>query len=156
MCKSQREGGQRCAAHTRARFNSTPMDDPNWDEVAFQYASTPEGERVIGDLAYEAQESNDWHTEGRYRSVIARGEAIREANRAAAALMSDHPVGSKINGFTVSYHFDGCGSCGARVVPAADTSNGRAPLPHASEDGSPCIWGTLVDPVTKENTTGLL
>lgn len=87
MCKSQAEGGQRCAAHTRKKFLATPATDPAYDDVAAEYASTPEGHRTLTDAAIEASLDGDFATEARLKAIIDRGESIRAANREAATLI---------------------------------------------------------------------
>ena len=84
MCKSQAEGGQRCASHTRTKYTATSTDDPNWDTVAAEYASTSEGEAHLKGEAIQAMEQGDYETAARLNTVTARGITMREANRAAA------------------------------------------------------------------------
>jgi hypothetical protein len=86
MCKSQADGGQRCAAHTRKAFENASMyAGEKWDEVAAQYASTREGQEVIQAKSTEYAEAGDLDREARCRAALTKGLNIREANADAAA-----------------------------------------------------------------------
>lgn len=93
MCKSSRQGGQRCAAHTRARYESVSFESPAWDKAASEYASTPEGEaRLRQQLEFLAR-GNNQRAIGRVSSALRNGLTIREANKAAAvAIAAANPV----------------------------------------------------------------
>lgn len=89
MCKSAAEGGQRCAAHTRARYEATTPADPQWDTVAAEYASTPEGAQALqGQIAHYQQADNP-RAVARLSSAVERGRVLRESNQAAAAAIKD-------------------------------------------------------------------
>lgn len=81
MCQSQAEGGRRCAAHTRAAFEALSQNSPGWDDAAAAYASTTEGHARITRESDEAAMAGDHVRAGRLWSALARGEAMREAQR---------------------------------------------------------------------------
>jgi hypothetical protein len=91
VCRSEADGGQRCAAHTRpayaaatAAFESAPDDPRAQDDLtaaAAAYASTPTGrERVHADASRPGTGAQHAAC---LRTAIARGEAIRAAHQAA-------------------------------------------------------------------------
>lgn len=86
MCRSAVDGGQRCAAHTRARYQALSVDDvPAYDRAAAEYASTPEGATTLTRDAQTARDRSDFEHEARLRSAITLGTAARAANRETAA-----------------------------------------------------------------------
>lgn len=87
MCKSKAEGGQRCAAHTRPRYEAALPADPDWDTVATEYASTREGHERLTQEADAAEANRDFEHEARLRAALKRGEAMREANKEAAEVI---------------------------------------------------------------------
>jgi GNAT superfamily N-acetyltransferase len=86
MCKSQAEGGQRCAAHTRGPYQRATMSDPNWDDVARNYASTPEGSTALQHAADEAARTGNVEAEARLRTALTRGRSLRDTNTTLARL----------------------------------------------------------------------
>lgn len=100
MCRSQAEGGQRCAAHAKARMDqaarraaqarasgdasarSQALDA--WEEAAVEYASTPTGHDDISARLAAAEADGNPRGAARWASVLRRGESLREANQAAA------------------------------------------------------------------------
>lgn len=62
MCKSQAEGGQRCAAHTRPRFEAANLGTPEWTKAAKEYASTREGHERLSEDAEIAELAGDEDT----------------------------------------------------------------------------------------------
>jgi hypothetical protein len=103
MCKSQSEGGQRCASNTRDKFFSTGQAliaaqaggnatetaaaQQIWEDAAAQYASTPEGQHAMTSLGWILDAEQKWDESALYLSLAARGERIAEANRTAAEAM---------------------------------------------------------------------
>lgn len=85
------EGGKRCAAHTRLRYERTPATSLDWPDVARDYASTPEGRERITLEADEAADMGDRQTEVLLRAAVMRGDTVREANRETARLASTAP-----------------------------------------------------------------
>lgn len=86
MCKSQADGGQRCAAHTRRAFDRVAMyQGDKWDEAAAQYASTREGQEVLQAKATEFAAAGHHEHEARARAALKKGLDIRDANADAAA-----------------------------------------------------------------------
>lgn len=86
MCKSQADGGQRCAAHTRKAFERYAMyQGEKWDEAAAQYASTAEGQKAIIAKAEEFAGAGHHEHEARCRAALTKGLDIRDANADAAA-----------------------------------------------------------------------
>lgn len=105
MCRSMSEGGQRCASHTREKLEakaaaveaavqafSDSAGDPTalraaqdgWEQAAAEYASTDEGH---AHLSAQAAAADDMDTQALLNTVIAKGEALRAANRETAALI---------------------------------------------------------------------
>lgn len=89
MCKSQADGGQRCAAHTRSKYETLTRTDPGWDAAAAEYASTPEGHDRLTEEADQAAAAGDFETEAHLRSAITRGEAMRAANKETAQIIKN-------------------------------------------------------------------
>lgn len=105
MCRSASEGGQRCAAHTRKKFDraerrlntAKSVGDTArvvaalavWEQAAAEYASTDEGHQAMTDRSRRAQSSEppNWDDVSMYQGLAARGEQIREANKEAATLI---------------------------------------------------------------------
>lgn len=85
MCKSQADGGQRCAAHTRRVFERVRMYDTKWDDAAAQYASTAEGRDVLVGEAEKYAAAGDFEREARCKAALVKGADIRDANADAAA-----------------------------------------------------------------------
>lgn len=104
MCKSLAEGGQRCAAHTRAKLETkaTAVEaavnsgdaaalraaQTEWEDAAAEYASTDEGHRHLAAHAAAAEKSGDLHTAALLGVAVRRGEDLRAANRETAALIA--------------------------------------------------------------------
>ena len=84
MCKSKDEGGQRCAAHTRPRFEAATPGTPEWDSAATEYASTPQGHDALRENAEIAELSGQEDEAAALRAARKRGEALREANAESA------------------------------------------------------------------------
>jgi hypothetical protein len=103
MCKSLAQGGQRCAAHTRARLTAksdaleaaVAADDltalvaaqSEWETAAAEYASTREGNEHLRAQAVAADAADDFETMALLNTVIAKGEAMQAANKDAAAFL---------------------------------------------------------------------
>lgn len=81
MCRSTAEGGQRCAAHTRPGYLAATFGTSEWDEAAADYASTPEGTRVLQD---EFENSRNPERSIACFTALSRGAGRREANRETA------------------------------------------------------------------------
>lgn len=85
MCKSQADGGQRCAAHTRRAFERAAMyQTTQWDEAAAQYASTGEGHDVLVAQAEKYAADGEYEREARCKAALVKGADIRDANTDAA------------------------------------------------------------------------
>jgi predicted nucleotidyltransferase component of viral defense system len=87
MCRPVSEGGQRCAAHSRPRYERIQQSDPAWLDVARDYASTPEGHAHVTREANEAREIGDLESEALLRMTLLRGETLRAANAETARLL---------------------------------------------------------------------
>lgn len=81
MCKSQAQGGTRCAAHTRPAFEAATFGTSEWDEAATDYARTPSGNRHLNAMVLEAVAARDWE-----RAAAAQ-KAMSRADEAEAALV---------------------------------------------------------------------
>ncbi len=88
MCKPASEGGQRCAAHSRPRYQRTPRTSPDWPNVARDYASTPEGHDRLTAEAEEARALGEYDREADLRAALLRGESLRAANAEAARILA--------------------------------------------------------------------
>jgi len=96
MCKSQAQGGQRCAAHTRAALSAaeaayaqspTPARYDDVQEARAQYASTPEGLGKAFDQAgidprFAQSAAQDPAVRAEWEAAFRRGSQIRERNLA--------------------------------------------------------------------------
>lgn len=104
MCRSVSEGGQRCAAHTREKVATVVarIEDAaaagdmaavadaraQWEDAAAEYASTNEGRDLYRAQAAHADASGDVDTAALLNTIVAKGEAMRAANRETAALLA--------------------------------------------------------------------
>jgi uncharacterized protein with HEPN domain len=79
MCDSIAEGGQRCAAHTRPRFERAVPGTAAWDDAAADYAATPAGHTELQRLLDVATVSGDITSEAALRSALRVGETRRAA-----------------------------------------------------------------------------
>jgi hypothetical protein len=105
MCRPMSEGGQRCAAHTRAKeqdaratlsaVTDQQLPPSRWGEIrpayeawqtaAVDYASTTEGEQALTQEAEQAKAASNPVRAAELTTIIERGQARREANAAARA-----------------------------------------------------------------------
>lgn len=85
MCKSKADGGQRCAAHTRPRFEAATFGTAEWDEAAAEYASTASGEMDIAEQAVAATMGDDVERSVALFSALERGRDLRALNTDTAA-----------------------------------------------------------------------
>lgn len=100
MCTSQAEGGIRCAAHTRPRYQSAAFGTPEWDEAAAAYASTPTGRMELASSLAAAEAAEDIRSAVAFEHALREGQRLREraeevrtALDAAAvpSIMPEHP-----------------------------------------------------------------
>jgi predicted nucleotidyltransferase component of viral defense system len=87
MCRAISEGGQRCEAHSRPRYECIPQSDPAWLDIARDYASTPEGHAHLEREANEAREIGDLVSAALLRVALLRGETLRAANAETERLL---------------------------------------------------------------------
>lgn len=87
MCKTVREGGQRCAAHTRPRYERATPGTEDWDRYAASYASTPSGQRQLT-MELAAAEPDSDHAAA-LAQALKRGAQIRERDAAAYAAIQE-------------------------------------------------------------------
>jgi hypothetical protein len=84
MCRSIAEGGQRCAAHTRAAFehvsSTYPASGPEWMDAAAAYASTKTGESYFESELISAVAHDDFEVQGRINSALQAGRTQRLVN----------------------------------------------------------------------------
>jgi predicted nucleotidyltransferase component of viral defense system len=90
MCMSEAEGGQCCAAHTRPRYEQTPVTSPDWFDAARDYASTPQGRTQLTAEAAEAGLFGDRARVARLRAALMRGETLRAVNAETVRLRDTH------------------------------------------------------------------
>jgi hypothetical protein len=79
MCKTLAEGGKRCAAHTRPRYEAATFGTPEWDRASADYAATPSGRKALTAAQHEAEQAGD------VERAVAFTHALREGERLAAA-----------------------------------------------------------------------
>lgn len=78
MCQSIAEGGQRCAAHTRPRYQTTVFGSPEWDEAAAAYASTPTGRMELVSSLAAAEAAGDVRSAVAFEHALSEGARLRE------------------------------------------------------------------------------
>jgi hypothetical protein len=102
MCRSQAEGGQRCAAHTRPAFIKTSFGTPEWEDAAAAFASTPAGYDEIVNAICDAEADDDFGRAAALTAAMRKGQAIRASNMEVAERIHDakgwqpgetHPIG---------------------------------------------------------------
>lgn len=79
MCDAIGDGGQRCASHTRPKFQQATAGSPEWDEAAADYAATPSGHAELDALLADAAAARDLHLEMALRTALRVGQARRDA-----------------------------------------------------------------------------
>lgn len=77
MCRSQAEGGTRCAAHTRPRYKAARFGTVEWDEAAAEFASTRSG---AAELKAEIGSTGSEDRRAALTSALTRGKGLAEAN----------------------------------------------------------------------------
>lgn len=96
MCKSIEQGGRRCAAHTRPRYEGEVPGTPGWDDAAAAYASTREGAQRLQREATEAAARGETELEAALRNALQAGERIKaaafEAERQIAESRAHHDL----------------------------------------------------------------
>ena len=149
MCRSVAQGGQRCAAHTRPRYEAATFGTPEWDSAAAEYASTPEGRSVLLQ-AYGAERSVERSVA--LFSALSRGEGMREVNTAVAGIVVDEGtphITSESGTNHVYWNRQGSGwitthsLTNARRDAAASSNRSRAVLLDVS---ARMVSGTLENP----------
>lgn len=78
MCRSQAEGGARCASHTRPAYQAAHFGTPTWDEAAAAYASTPTGRMELLGSKAAAEEARDVASVVAFEHALTQGERMRE------------------------------------------------------------------------------
>lgn len=78
MCRTLVEGGKRCAAHTRPRYEAATFGSAEWDRAAAEYAATPSGRVAL------RQERIDAENVGDLERTVALAHALSEGERLAA------------------------------------------------------------------------
>ena len=107
MCQSIAEGGQRCAAHTRPKFESAAWGSAEWVDAASAYAATQEGSDRLSTLLDKANQNGQVEDSVMIASALEAGELQREMARelrtriqdaqASADLPPDRVVGQGIH-----------------------------------------------------------
>lgn len=84
MCRSLADGGQRCAAHTRAAFRAAESTfssgDEAWMQAAVDYASTREGAGHFESESARAGMEGRYDDEALFASALQRGLNQRKIN----------------------------------------------------------------------------
>lgn len=82
MCKSRAEGGQRCAGHTRARFERALAagNHRRIEAAAAHYASTPEGRTRVHTHAEQCWADGRHETAAILTAAVHHGDTIRQVN----------------------------------------------------------------------------
>ena len=78
MCNPISQGGQRCAAHTRPRFQQATPNTAEWDDTAAAYAATREGRDIIATLRADAHNSGDITTEVACTAALRRADTLNQ------------------------------------------------------------------------------
>lgn len=136
MCRSIAEGGQRCAAHTRAAFRSAPFGTRQWDEAALEYGTTAEGLRVLDDLVAEADEADQIEDAAHIRAIQRHAEARREANNETRRAM-ERAAALPSRSLTRDEHGN----------PLTETDPARHPLTPTRRTARSAVLGSRVDDV---------
>lgn len=153
MCKPLSEGGQRCAAHAKARLERkavamrevaerTELPGPErlaafqtareaWEAAAVDYASTPAGRQALLERQAAADAEGGAQTSAMLSTILQRGEATRAANEQIRAALS-------LGKFTES----GLPDIVRTEVLAAPDENG-----HALSASDQQAWTALLDRV---------
>lgn len=88
MCQSKSNGGKRCAAHTRPRFEAATFGTPDWDAAAADYARTEEGNTVLWqEMIRTAPIQAEWDKNEACRQALAAAERANAADAVATDLM---------------------------------------------------------------------
>lgn len=95
MCDSIAQGGYRCAAHTRPRFQNAPINTPAWEDAAADYAATPSGKRDLERLASDARRAGDIEMEAALTTALRVGEGRRQAYKDIKAALDSHRISQR-------------------------------------------------------------
>ncbi len=79
MCETKANGGKRCAAHTRIRFDAATLGTPAWDTAATEYARTNEGRKRLTQAVMSAVSNQDWSAAAAHQSALAAAERANAA-----------------------------------------------------------------------------
>lgn len=90
MCKNLTEGGKRCAAHTRPRYEEATFGTAEWDRAAAEYAATPSGRKALTEAQQEAEQAGDVERAVALTHALTEGARLADTAVAVrAALTSD-------------------------------------------------------------------
>lgn len=89
MCKSISEGGQRCAAHTRPKYEAAAFGTVAWDEAAAAYGSTPSGRKMLEAERQRASADGDADRAIAFERAIRFGNQQREVAKATRAAIEE-------------------------------------------------------------------
>lgn len=92
MCQSQADGGRRCAAHSRPRYQAAVPGTQEWNEAAAAYASTRSGAAAIEQERLAAESAGDVHRAVALGHALTEGQRLRE--RAAEVRSALQAAGS--------------------------------------------------------------
>lgn len=108
MCRSAAQGGQRCAAATRARFEAATFGTVEWDEAAAAYAATPSGRAILQAGRQAAIDSGDITAEVAHAHAMEAGDRQRQVSEAARALIAAQrePGSSRLTTQGVRFYAD--------------------------------------------------
>lgn len=85
MCQPLSQGGKRCAAHARPRYEAAAFGTTQWDEAAAQYAMTQEGRTHLLSVIHAATADQDWERVAAHTAAVERGEQSLSALEAFKA-----------------------------------------------------------------------
>lgn len=79
MCETKADGGKRCAAHTRPRFEAATPGTASWDTAAAEYGRTNEGRKRLTQSVMDAVAAQDWVAAAAHQSALASAESANAA-----------------------------------------------------------------------------
>lgn len=92
MCRTLTEGGKRCAAHTRPRYEAATFGTAEWDRAAAEYAATPSGREALAAAQAQAESSGDVERAVAFAHALTEGDRLASAADAVRDALSAEPT----------------------------------------------------------------
>lgn len=92
MCRTLVEGGKRCAAHTRPRYEAATFGTAEWDRAAAEYAATPSGRDALTAARTAAEAAGEVERAVALNHALTEGERLASTAEAVREALSPEPT----------------------------------------------------------------